>query len=245
MAKIALILGGTKGLGLSLAWEGYRRGVQTIIAGRSVNDQKVKKSFPPGASWLVLDLASPTSVTNVAYLQSRPIDYIFWVAGVLSRMPFCHIDIGDMDRMIATHLTGPLHALRLLHISLAYKQKHPYHLITIASTSSWRVRDDESVYCALKAAKAAFTRNFTRELVRDLPGSKVTLINPGGMKTENFWEESGQDISNFMEPDAVAKIIWEQVEWQNGPFKEIQIMRNDDGTPNLWPGPQTPELPFK
>ena len=100
------------------------------------------------------------------------------------------------------------------------------------------------MYCALKAAKAAFTRNFARELVRDLPGSKVTLINPGGLKTPNFWKNSGQDISKFMDPNEVAKIIWNEIERQEEPFKEVNILRKSDGGHNISYGPRIPEQPF-
>lgn len=244
MQKTALILGGTKGLGLSLAWEAYNRKIFSIIAGRSADSAKTRASFPPSADWLKLDLADPKSVIDIAHLQGKPIDYVFWVAEIFSREPFGHLDCTELDKMIAIHLSGPLRALQLIHQGLAYMRNYPYHLVTIASTSSWRIRENETLYCALKAAKAAFTRNFAKELVRDLPGSKVTLVNPGGMKNPNFWQESGQDTSNFMDPDMVAKIIWREIEEQQLPFSEIQIIRRSDGTPDLSYGPRKPELPF-
>ena len=145
--------------------------------------------------------------------------------------------------MIATHFSGPVRVLQLLHLGLHYTLKHPYHLITIASTSSWKIRENETLYCALKAAKAAFTRNFARELVRDLPGSKITLVNPGGIKTGLF-KGTDQDISNFMDPDLIARIIWNDVIGQTVPFQEVQIMRNDDGSPIVSYGPRVPEMPF-
>lgn len=243
MPKTALIIGGTKGLGLSLAWEAYNREIFLIIAGRSVYSKKVVIASPPVADRLELDLTDPESVQRVAHLQPRPLDYVFWVAGNFSRQHFSEMATERIDKMIDTHLRGPLRSLQLLHIGLACILKKPYHLVTIASTSSWRIRENESLYCALKAAKAAFTRNFAKELVRDLPGSKVTLVNPGGIKTGLF-EGTGQDISNFMEPDVVARIIWDEVEKQQSPFKEVQIMRNDDGSPNVSYGPRMPELPF-
>lgn len=241
MAKTALILGGTKGLGLSLAWEAYERGIRPIIAGRSA---MVNDVFPPGAKWMVLDLTDKESVETIGRCRIEPLDFIFWVAGVLKRRPLDKMSPESLNSMIATHLTGPVRALQLLHLGLHYVLKHPYHLVAIASTSSWRIRENETLYCALKAAKAAFTRNFARELVRDLPGSKTTSINPGGIKTKLF-EGTGQDISNFMESDVVAGIIWDEIQNQQDPFKELQIMRNEDGSPNVSYGPRMPELPFK
>lgn len=243
MAKTALILGGTRGLGLSLAWESFHEGVRPFVVGRS-SVGYWNSRFPPTLKSFKLDLSNPESVEAFGRMDPEPIDYFFWVAGNFFREQLSRSDPDKMEAMIATHLSGPIRALQLIHQGLHLTLKHPYHLVTIASTSSWRIRDNETLYCALKAAKAAFTRNFAKELARDLPGSKTTLVNPGGMKTENFWRGTEQDISNFMEPDAVAKIIWDEVQGQDVPFKEVQIMRNDDGSPNVSYGPRMPELPF-
>lgn len=243
MEKTALILGGTKGLGLSLAFEaGCNRRVHTIITGRSSLGDLNR---PFNSELINLDLTDPKSVEEVfVHHKFESVGYIFWVAGIFIRKPFTDTSPYNFEQMLSTHLSGPLRFLENIHRLITFNRGYPYHLITIASTSSWRIRENEALYCALKAAKATFTRNFTRELIRDLPGSKVTLVNPGGMKTPNFWQESGQDISKFMDPNAVAKIIWDEVQNQEVPFKEVQIMRNDDGSPNVSYGPRMSELPF-
>lgn len=242
MPKTALIIGGTSGLGLSLAWGAHNRGIQPTIAGRSVNDPEVGMSFPPDASWLELNLANPASVERLGGRRTQRMDYIFWVAGNFSRQPLSKMSPERIVDMTAVHWSGPIRVLQLLHRH-SHTLKHPYHLVTIASTSSWRMRNDESIYCALKAAKAHFTRNFARELARDLPGSKVTLVNPGGIKT-NLFSGTDQDISKFMDSSEVAKIIWNEIDQQVTSFKEVQIMRNEDGSPNVSYGPRLPEPPF-
>ena len=242
MAKTALILGGTKGLGLSLSWEAHNRQVRPIIAGRSTGDT-VNETFPPSYDFLRLDLSDPESVEQQFARRSvGPVDYVFWVAGNFHRQALDKMPPEWIESMVGTHLSGPVRALELIHFQLHYSLKHPYHLVTIASTSYWRIRDNESLYCALKAAKAAFTRNLALELGRDLPGSKTTLINPGGMRTALF-DGTGQDVSKFMDPDDVAKIIWDEVESQQSLFKEVQIMRDSNGDPSVSYGPRTPELP--
>ncbi len=118
----------------------------------------------------------------------------------------------------------------------------PYHLITIASTSASKIRNNETLYCALEAAKAHGTRNVAGELVRDLPGSKTTLVHPGGMQN-GFLAEHGKDVSNMMPTRAVAEIVWREALCQNGPYDEYTV-RNDNGTPVLIPGVPSPEAPF-
>lgn len=234
----ALILGGTKGLGLALASEAHKNKTTPIICGRSASSVELREVFLSGAEYMEVDLTNEQSIEMIDDLQHERIDYFFWVAGIFLRKPVREMAAADRKLMIATHLDGPIDFLQRFH----KRRSHPYHLITIASTSSWRLRENESLYCAVKAGKAAFTRNFGKELIRDLPGSKVTLVNPGGMATPNFWQGSGQDTSNFMDPKKVAEIIWEKVLRQKKNFAEFQIFRNEDGSPQLKYGPRKPEV---
>lgn len=242
MTKTALILGGTKGLGLALAWEAYYLKIDSIIAGSSAWNDKVRQSCPPDSKYLPVDLRVTADVTLKPQALETGIDYFFWVSGILKEKPFVNFSRAEMLEMTDVHYTGPIEFLRNLTRNQVRYQK-PFHLVTISSTSSWRVRDNQAIYCSLQAAKSAFITNFSRELARDLPGSKVTLIHPGGMKTDLF-RGTKTDISNFMDTNIVSRIIWNEVVSQKAPFHEVQIMRNDDGTPNISYGPRMPELPF-
>jgi len=239
MAKTALIIGGTKGLGLSLAWEAQRREIWPMITGRSVH--KSASKFPPNCGWKTLDLTNWLSVEDFFEFYNC-YDYVVWNAGELIEKPFKDFTLKELLQMTLLHYVGPIEFLRNL-ITWQREYEKSFHLITISSTSSWRIRDNQAVYCSLQAAKSAFTSNLSRELARDLPGSKTTLFHPGGMKTRLF-KGTKTDTSNFMDTDEVAKIIWNEVENQRTPFHEVQIMRNDDGSPNVSYGPRMPESPF-
>jgi len=242
----SLILGGTRGLGLALADESISRFIATIAIGRSADPV-------PGSIREVIkaDLADPGALARVMRPEWQNVRYVFWVAGIFLRKQLCDCGPEEIDTMVRTHLTGPIGALTAFHrlmknaAPLADPPGLPYHLVVVASTSSWKVRQEEALYCALKAAKAHLTRNFAREIIADLPGSKVTLVNPGGIRTPGFWRNTGQDISRYMEPADLAKVIWDHVLSQTGPFDEIQVLRDlTDGTPFVERGPHKPESPF-
>ena len=248
----SLILGGTKGLGRSLALESAWRGLEPIIVGRSVEQARKDPAFATFSHRLMkADLSDPFSLLGAMPGPLwQDITHVFWVAGIFARKPLVRMTVEEMRQMINTHLYGPLGTLAFLHRlqlnsrPLADPPGQPYHLVVIASTSSWKIRENEALYCALKAAKAHFTRNFARELVTDLPGSKVTLVNPGGIKTPNFWQDTDQAMDKFMEPDELAQVIWNQVQAQTEPFLELQIPRDDQGHPEVIRGPQAPDQPF-
>ena len=246
----SLILGGTKGLGRALAIESLARGIAPIVVGRTAKEAALDPALT-GSEFRTADLSDPNAMaTALCACWPDDLDLVFWVAGIFQRKSLYDTTADDLRSMIDTHLTGPLGALASIHRLMSSAKPlsdspgKPYHLVTIASTSSWKMRDKESVYCALKAAKAHFTRNFARELVTSLPGSKATLINPGGMST-GFWQEAGIPMpSGFMDPAAVARIIWEEVSGQSEPYREVQIVRNFDGSARRERGPKGPEQPF-
>ena len=122
--KQALILGGTRGLGLSLAWEGYTRQVRPIITGRSA-DLQTLASFPPSYAFFKLDLSNPESVEQIGRRKAEPIDYLFWVAGNFYRGPFDQTSPEILESMIATHLSGPVRALELFQLGLHYILNRP------------------------------------------------------------------------------------------------------------------------
>lgn len=255
--SFSLILGGTKGLGRALAIESLTRGITPMITGRST-ETAMEDPALDGALFRKLDLSDPEDInsgTRVYELLGRgdvapQFSHVFWVAGIFLRKPFTDCTQEEIARMTAVHFTGPLAVLAAVHRiqkianPLADRPGAPYHLVTIASTSSYRIREDEAVYCGLKAAKAHFTRNFAVEIQRDLPGSKVTLVNPGGIATPDFWDGTGQDLAQFMDPAGLAKIIWENVAEQNGAYMELHVPRSEEGKPLPMYGMMPPEPPL-
>lgn len=119
MFKQALIIGGTKGLGITLAGEGTcNRGIgRAVIVGRSKSHQL---HYPYNSELLTLDLTDPESVEQLARRRPEPFDYIFWVAGNFHRGALDQMPSDKIDKMIATHLSGPVRALQLLHLGLHY-----------------------------------------------------------------------------------------------------------------------------
>jgi NAD(P)-dependent dehydrogenase (short-subunit alcohol dehydrogenase family) len=244
----SLILGGTKGLGKALAVQSLAMGYDTTVVGRTA--ERCGDAALRGARFVKVDLSRLTDNDVQEHWWMSEATHIFWVAGIFLRKPLTDCTSEEVNRMTDTHFVGParllaaIHRVKKLARPLADEPGDPYHLITVGSTSSWRVRDNETVYAALKAAKAHFTRNFAREMARDLPGSRATLVNPGGMRTPDFWDGSGQDIGSFMNPDDVASIIWSRVQAQQAPYDEYSVMRNADGSPQIREGIQMTESPF-
>lgn len=206
----SLIIGGKKGLGKAIATESFARSIVPIVVEPDALESAICSCWP------------------------NDLNYVFWVVGSFKRKTLYETTTDDLRLMVEAHLTGPLGSLAAIHRLMASARPlseppgKPYHLVTVASTSSWKLTEGETAYAALEAAKAHFTRNFARELVRSLPGSKATLINVG----------------DHLEPADVARILWEEVVAQPGPYCEVQIVKNFDGSARRERGPRGPEQPF-
>lgn len=246
MPQRAVVLGGTSGLGYELAKRMLKEGVTPIVVGRTAARAAADPTLC-GAEFIAYDLTDEQSTDFVPIITSGA-DYFFWVAGTFLRKPFHQINPREHRQLWQTHIHGPLFLLRQFMQSRLVDQR-PFHLVTIASTSAFRLRNNESEYCAVQAAKAALTRQLAREWYELLPDTRTLLVLPGGMKTEKFWAGSGTDIEHFMDPAAVAKSIWEAVQSQCSPlyptFAELNILRSDKGYPVFIWGQQTPEAPVR
>ncbi|OON82752.1 hypothetical protein B1H18_01555 [Streptomyces tsukubensis] len=236
--KAAAVIGGTHGLGHQLALRGSSAGLHTIVYGRSVNSI----ADSGGLDTRALDLTDPDSVRTANIAMPTPA-YVFWVAGAHLKKALVETDEAELTALTRLLFTGPVSFLRRLLTA----DHGPVHLVTIASSSSWKRRERETLYCALKAAQAAFTRNLVPELLAAHPSSRVTLVNPGGLAVPDFHTGLDIDYGHMMDPGEVADIIWRLARQQAGPFEEVQILRSAEpgreGVPEVSFGPRPPQSP--
>lgn len=238
MKKTALVLGGTTGLGQEIARIAASReaGYEVTVAGRTAATCALVRDGD--AIPLVMDLEARYYKETLPE-SAGPYDLIVWAAGMQQRGSFVDLGVDEIRRHCRVQLESPLEILAEL-FKRQRKAGKPTHLIVISSTTSWRARGDEALYSALKAAQSQLARSLGVGLAKDLPGSKVLLVNPGGMATP-FWKHSKEDTSKFMNPAVVATIIWFDVlRLQQETFDEIQILRQPDGTPRLERGARVP-----
>ncbi len=233
--KDGLFIGGTMGLGLELAKLACKKEFKPVIAGRTAESLKGDPAFAgSNAVFAPVDVTKP----QTHFMATRGYDLVAWTVGKLQKGRFSDLSIEEIAELTTVNLTGPAQLLNRVVIENV-KERRPMRLIVVSSTSSWTVREDEAMYGALKAAVAQLARNLGRELPKQLPGSKVTLICPGGMATP-FW--TGRDIGDakFMDPANVASLVWTCMESQDTDFREVQIFRQKDGSARVEDGARLP-----
>ncbi len=247
-ASTALILGGTRGLGRAIALrclankdaEGKSDPITPIVVGRTATTAQQTPAFD-GSLFVTADLSKVDEHARVFdFLDAAKVKprYVFWTAGVFHRGPLINTSSVDVDRLTATHFTGPINFLREFHRSRVMSaDKQPYRLAVVGSVLAYKTpHRPQAVFSALQAAKVGFARAFAHELSRDLPGSSCLVVNPWGMKT-GFFANSDIKTDGLMDPAEVANIIFVSF----GSL-EINLLRAEDGSIEVRTGAQQPTL---
>lgn len=237
--KRALIVTASQGLGLELALISSKFNIQSQV--HMVNQKGVGEIINNDA--IEPDYLTDASHPYVQQNYSESYDFFVWCTGVFLQKPISKINDFELDTLIDLHYRLPIKIIRDFHT----QQKVPYHFIVIASCSSWRLRNNEPIYCGLSAAKASFARNFANDLIKEMPGSKSLLVNPGGLKTPFFYEDPNVSTNGYLNQNKMAEFIWRQSLSQNMPFTEIQYLRDktnssEEVEPIIEYGVRSPEI---
>jgi short-subunit dehydrogenase len=211
MAGNVLVVGGTRGLGYELA-ELFARQQSVIVASRiskAVIDDATDHRF--------VDLANLRTVS--ALVAKLPfIDTLVMAAGFAQFGTLDALSCGEVESMVNVSFLLPMILVQLL----LKKQRTLPHYLQITSTLQWTPRANEPVYAASKAGIGMFAES----MAGDPNIGRVLVVGPSGMKTE-FWDGLDHDISQFLDPAAVAEAIhkdWSTI--SDYTFRQIAVLRN-------------------
>jgi NAD(P)-dependent dehydrogenase (short-subunit alcohol dehydrogenase family) len=182
--KIALITGGTSGLGLAAAQVFVEEGAYVFITGRRQKqlDEAVRELGPEafGIRSDVSDLAGLDKVFQGIQARKGRLDVLFANAGVGALEPLGEITADQFDRMYGTNVRGLLFTVQK---ALPLMPKGA-SIILNGSSSSVRGIPAMSVYASTKAAVRSLARSWTWDL-KDR-GIRVNVISPGVVPTPGY-----------------------------------------------------------
>ncbi len=188
-----LIVGGSSGLGLSLAGM-LSGGYNVYVTGR-------RDPHRDHLKFITLDLSQSDGLLSrvqVALMELPTIDLLIYAAGFYQEGSITDLSVEQICEMLNVGLVAALYITR----ELLLKQDELGGFIAITSTSEWTPRPLEPIYTATKAALGMFANS----LSLDSRVSKTLVVGPGGMATR-FWEGTGKDITEMLDPGWVAQQI--------------------------------------
>jgi NAD(P)-dependent dehydrogenase (short-subunit alcohol dehydrogenase family) len=185
--KTAVVIGGTSGIGLTLALGLAQAGANVVPTGR--REEQVRAGVAQIVSLGRRSLALTCDVTDNASLERLllstcaefgGVEILVNCAGRTKRMPTLDFPEADWNAILETNLNGTLRACRVFGRHMI--EKRYGRVINIASLSSFVALFEVAAYSASKAAVASLTKSLAIEWAAS--GVCVNALVPGVFRTD-------------------------------------------------------------
>jgi len=191
--KVALVTGGSRGIGRSLCVGLAREGASVAV--NYANDRAAAAAVVAeieGAGGRAVavrgDVSVAADVETMVTTVSRelgPVTVLINNAGLTGvHKPWREIDEAEWDRVMAVNLKGCFLCLRAVYPFM--KDAGWGRIVNISSVTFWLGRPNLLHYVASKAGMIGFTRSLAREVGAD--GITVNAVTPGAIQTESELE---------------------------------------------------------
>jgi len=209
--KVAIVTGGSRGIGLATARTLLQRGARVAITATSdttlraatdeldkISDNSVMAVRADVRSYVDLERA----FTSVAQ-RFGGIDVVVNNAGVGAFGAVADMTIEEWRQVFETNVSGVFHGCRAAVPHL--RTRGGGWIINISSLSSTNPFPDGAAYCASKAAVNAFSEAFMQEVRHD--GIRVACVLPGSVRTGFMGRSSSSSDDWKLAPDDVAQVV--------------------------------------
>jgi NADP-dependent 3-hydroxy acid dehydrogenase YdfG len=220
--SMALITGGTKGIGLAICQKLSFQGYDIITCSRHEEDlDQLKKDLTPSPGrviTMVADLSQMGQVKEfISFVKSQTghLDLLVNNAGLFIPGEILKEDDGQLELMMSTNVYSAYHLTRGV-LPLLRKGTKP-HIFNMCSIASKIAYPNGGSYSISKFALLGFSKVLREELKTQ--GIRVTAILPGAT-----WSASWQGVdlpdSRLMQPQDIAHLLWSAYEL--GPSADVE-----------------------
>ena len=185
VGKTALITGGGKGIGKSIAQTFAKQGARIVITARTETQlqEVARKIVSGGGKCLPIegDVSKEEDVIRVVEASRKEfgkIDILIINAGVSIESPFMELSLSDWDHLLAVNLKGVIHCIRAVLPEM--QKRKAGTIINIASASFSRRRKNYGIYSSAKAGVV----NFTPSLAEEMPHHHINVLVPSRTRTK-------------------------------------------------------------
>ncbi|MEV4410532.1 SDR family oxidoreductase [Catellatospora sp. NPDC049609] len=191
VGRVALVTGGTRGIGLATVKALRAAGATVVLTGR---DQAAadKAAAETGATALTLeagDFAATGNVVKQVAAEHGGLDILVVNAGIMESGLLGMIRAEDVSRTLDVNVSGAVAAVQAAARAMARKRtdadgnpRKGGSIVLLASVVGTYGAAGQSVYAASKAAVASLARSAARELGGR--GIRVNAVAPGVIRTD-------------------------------------------------------------
>ena len=193
--KVALIVGGTGGIGVAIAESFLEAGAKVIISGTS--EEKVTKTVEKlgnAVRGIQIDLNNVTEFDNkvsqaISLFPENRIDILVNCAGVHGNQKFGIVSEATYDAVMNTNLKGLFFMTQIVSNYMKEK-KIKGHILNVSSAAA--LKPGYTPYEISKSGVRSFTLGAADELIQD--GIVVNAIAPGPVATAMLGRKEGDTL---------------------------------------------------
>jgi NAD(P)-dependent dehydrogenase (short-subunit alcohol dehydrogenase family) len=217
--KVIVITGGTRGLGLALAYSFLKEEVKVVICSKNVED------FKNLSSEIFCVKADVTKEEELNGLLEKTLekfgDLDLWINNAGVWLPHNLAEDFEMEKvknMFDVNVFGLINGTR---VALRFmKKKGAGTIINVISDSALAPRPMSSMYSSSKWA----VRGFSESIREEDKNISILSIYPGAIKTNIFGDYKPDTFNDFMEVEDVANVIIENLKKEK-PEEDLVIKK--------------------
>jgi dihydroanticapsin dehydrogenase len=217
--KVALVTGGSRGIGFATAKILSKNGAKIVITGKDKSRLEKSASKISGSIGIIADIKNSKDVKNVVSKTIEKfgkLDILVNNAGIFPKIKLLHeIDEDEWNEVLDVNLTGQF---RFTKEAIPHLQKTGGSIINISSDAGLKAYQgfNADAYSASKAALIILTKCWALEYAKDkvrvnciCPGVVDTDMTKPFLKTQKDKEFMNNEhpIGRIGQPEEVAKAI--------------------------------------
>src|SRR6266850_615359 len=211
--KVAIVTGGTKGIGRGIAEALVHEGINVCVTARSRNEidetvAELRALAKGAATGIVCDVricAQIKALFELTVSELGGLDILVNNAGIGIFATVEEMDAEDFRAVLETNLFGVFYcsheAIPLM------KQRGGGYIINISSLAGANPHPRMAAYNASKFGLNGFSEALMQEVRHD--GIKVSYIMPGSVNTEFGGDSPSEDKSWQLQPSDIARVVIE------------------------------------
>jgi 3-oxoacyl-[acyl-carrier protein] reductase len=183
--RVAIVTGGSRGIGFAVAEELAAAGAQVAVTARAKEraDQAVEALGGAGGRGYGCDVTDGTACSELVERVSDelgPVDVLVNNAGITRDNILVRLKDEDWDAVLDTNLRGAFHMMRA--VARGMMKRRSGRIVNIASVVGLTGNRGQANYAASKAGLLGLTKSVAQELAsRDV---LVNAVAPGFVETE-------------------------------------------------------------